>query len=223
MKHMEATHSEPVGTTVAMGSRRPVSIVIADDHKIVSEGVALICGSQPQFEVIGQCWDGLSALEMIRSLRPDVAVLDLNMPGLHGIELIRQIRKSDVPTKIIVLSLTRDLNVVQDAFRSGANAFLLKDGPHNHLLAAIRHTLEGGVYVSPLLDSIRLFQSSPKGRSGDNPLDLLSSRERQVMGLLVEGLRAKDVAAQLQISPKTVDTYRSSLMRKLSIDGSGSV
>ncbi len=119
---------------------------------------------------------------------------------------------------IQVLSIARDVNIVQEALRSGIDAFLLKDGPLSHLLAAIRHTLDGGIYVSPLLDSIRLFQSSPKGRSGDDPLNVLSTRERQVLDLLVEGVRAKNIATQLQISPKTVDTYRASLMRKLSID-----
>lgn len=195
----------------------PVSIVVADGHQMVGEGIAMLCRSHPQFRVVGQCWDGITALEMIQSLRPAVAILDLNLPELQGIEVIRQLRQNSIPTKLIVLSITRDATMVHQAFRSGANAFLLKEEPYGYLLAAIQQTSEGGMYISPLLQTIQLFQTSRRKRSGDDPLDVLSARERQVMGLLVEGLRAKDIATQLQISPKTVATYRAGLMRKLSI------
>jgi DNA-binding NarL/FixJ family response regulator len=195
----------------------PVSIVVADGHQIVCEGIAMLCESDPNVRIVGRCWDGIAALEMIQFLKPAVAILDLNLPELQGIEVIRQLRQNSIPTKLIVLSITRDATMVQNAFRSGANGFLLKDEPYSHLLAAIQQTLEGGIYISPLLPAIQLFPTSRRDRSGDDPLDILSARERQVMGLLVEGLRAKDIAYRLQISPKTVDGYRASMMRKLSI------
>lgn len=130
---------------VIMPLNSPVSIVVADGHQIVCEGISILCEAQPQFRVVGQCWDGVAALESIRSLRPDVAILDFNMPGLHGVELIRQIRQAGVSTKLLVLSISRDTHAALDALQSGANGFLLKDGPYSHLLAAIRHTLEGGI------------------------------------------------------------------------------
>ena len=199
-----------------MNGLSTLSVVLADDHAIVREGIAALCETRLALKVAGQCADGIAALEMIRSLRPDVAIIDLNMPKLHGLELIRKVRQEDIPTRLIVLSISRDQKTVLEALRSGANAYLLKDGPSRHLTDAITHVLDGGVYVSPLIEAARLFAPNGKGRS-DDPLDGLSSREFEVFLLLVEGFRTKEMAERLDISPKTVDSYRASLMRKLDI------
>ena len=193
-----------------------LSVVLADDHAIVREGIAALCETKLALRVVGQCADGIAAMELIRSLTPDVAIVDLNMPRLHGLELIRRVRGENAHTKLIVLSVSRDQKTVLEALRSGANAYLLKDGPSRHLSEAITHALDGGVYVSPLVEASRLFGPKGKGRS-DDPLEGLSSREFEVFTLLVDGLRTKEVAERLDISPKTVDSYRASLMRKLDI------
>ncbi len=198
-----------------MQSPERISIVLADDHCIVREGIAAYCQSRPEFNIVGQCADGQSAVELICALRPDFAVLDLNMPKLHGIEVIRKLRDANCPTKLIVLSISRDENLLKELFRSGANGYLLKDGPARHLVEAINFIRDGGQYLTPLLRREALSEER-KVKSQD-PLAALSRREYQVFSFLVDGIRPKDIATLLDISPKTVDTYRSNIMRKLGI------
>jgi DNA-binding NarL/FixJ family response regulator len=186
-----------------------------DDHAIVREGIAALCAASGM-RILGQCSEGTAAVEMIAALQPDFAILDLNMPGISGIEVIRRLRASGCAAKLLILSITREEATVVEALRAGADAYLLKDGPSRHLLDAISFVRDGGVYVSPLLRGAGLFtgaQSAP----AENPLASLSPRETEVFSYLVSGLRAKDIADLLEISPKTVDTYRASLMRKLNV------
>ena len=195
---------------------RKIHVLLADDHIIVREGFAALLALEPDITVIGQAQDGSQAVEMIRDLHPHVAIVDLNMPKLLGVEVIRRTRKFDAQVKLGVLSINRDRKIVTEALRLGANAYLLKDGPPRHLVEAIHMMMDGGIYISPLLDPQALLSPTRRNQVAD-PLDTLSSREYQVFGLLVEGLRAKEIAARLDISPKTVDTYRSNIMRKLHI------
>src|SRR5208283_106342 len=161
---------QPQGTTV----------VLADDHHIVREGFAALCAANGM-EVIGQCSEGPEALEMILELRPDFAILDLHMPGMTGVEVIRRLRGRGCLAKLPIL--------------------FVKDG---------------GQYVSPLLRGAGLF-TKPERSVPDDPMASLSRREIEVFTYLVKGMRAKDIAELLRISPKTVDTYRASLMRKLNV------
>jgi DNA-binding NarL/FixJ family response regulator len=194
-----------------MDKERPITVVVADDHAIVREGFAALCAANGM-QILGQASDGPSALELIGSAQPDFAVLDLHMPGMTGAEVIRRLRSAGSTAKLMILSISREDATVMNALRAGADAYLLKDGPARHLLDAIQYVSDGGVYVSPLL---RLF-GRPE-RKGDDPMALLSPRELEVFTQLVNGLRAKDIAERLDISPKTVDTYRASLMRKLNV------
>jgi DNA-binding NarL/FixJ family response regulator len=166
--------------------------------------------------VLGQADDGPSALEMIGALKPDFAILDLHMPGITGAEVIRRLRAAGNHTKAMILSISREDATVIEALRAGADAYLLKDGPSRHLLDAIHFVQDGGVYVSPTLRGAGLFTRAEKG-AADDPMAALSPRETEVFSYLVNGLRAKDIAEVLEISPKTVDTYRASLMRKLNV------
>jgi len=200
-----------------MNKQNSISVVLADDHVIVREGLAALCEAEPELHVTGQCSDGMSALEMIQSLKPDFAILDLHMPKLTGVEVVRKIKKDPrSATRVIILSIVRDEDTVLEALHAGADAYLLKDGPVRHLIDAINYIRDGGVYVTPLLRGARLFVDAPK-TARDDPLACLSRREREVFYQLVNGLRAKDIADLLSISPKTVDTYRASLMGKLKI------
>jgi DNA-binding NarL/FixJ family response regulator len=158
----------------------------------------------------------MAALRMIESRPPDIAVLDLNLPDLFTLEIVRRVREAGLPTRIVVLSIRRDRKTVVEALRCGVSAFLLKSASSGQLLEAFEQILDGGIYVSPELELSKIFTSSQKAMP-DDPMDLLSSREYQVFTLLVEGVRAKEIAARLELSPKTVDTYRASLMRKLDI------
>jgi DNA-binding NarL/FixJ family response regulator len=191
------------------------TVVLADDHVIVREGIAALCAAHGM-RVLGQVADGGAAVEMIAALNPDFAILDLHMPGVTGVEAIRRLRAAGSAVKLMILSISREEGTVMEALRSGADAYLLKDGPGRHLLDAINFVRDGGVYVSPMLRGAGIFTKSDKSRPED-PLATLSPRELEVFSYLVNGLRAKDIADLLEISPKTVDTYRASLMRKLNV------
>ncbi len=191
------------------------TVVLADDHAIVREGFAALCAANG-LKVVAECSDGVAALDAITALQPEFAILDLQMPKLTGIEVIRTLRASGSPVKLIVLSITRDEPSVMEALRAGADAYLLKDGPSRHLLDALSFVRDGGVYISPLLRGAGFFTRLERSEAED-PLTLLSPREMEVFSHLVNGLRAKEIAGILEISPKTVDTYRASLMRKLNI------
>jgi len=192
-----------------------ITVVLADDHNIVREGFAALCGLHGM-RVIGECSDGPSALDLVLTLKPDFAILDLNMQGMTGIEVIRRLRSAGCTAKLMVLSISRDEKTVIEALRAGADAYLLKDGPARHLLDAITYVRDGGQYVSPLLKGAGLFTRS-EARATDDPMASLSRREMEVFSYLVKGMRAKDIAELLGISPKTVDTYRATLMRKLNV------
>jgi len=198
-----------------MQEQQRITVVLADDHAIVREGFAALCSANG-LEILGECSDGEEAVAMILEKHPDFAILDLHMPKLTGVEAVRKLRAAGSGTKLLILSISRENAAVLDALRAGADGYLLKDGPSRHLLDAIRFVRDGGVYVSPLLRGAGLFTSTDKAAAED-PLSVLSPREVEVFSYLVKGIKAKDIARLLEISPKTVDTYRAGLMRKLNV------
>jgi DNA-binding NarL/FixJ family response regulator len=192
------------------------SIVLEDELTLVREGLAALCDAHARYRVVGQCSDGATALRLIEAQRPDIAVLDLNLPDLFTLDVARRIKDLNQATKVVVLSTRRDRKTVVEALRCGVSAFLLKSGPSLQLLEAFDQILDGGIYVSPELELNKIFCGGQKSAAED-PLQALSAREYQVFSLLCDGVRAKEIAARLSLSPKTVDTYRASLMRKLDI------
>src|ERR1700690_4427686 len=133
-----------------MNNPKQTTVVIAEDQAIIREGLVLVCQSR-DLQVIGQCADGLTALETIRSLKPDFALLDLNMPKLTGIQVVRKLRETECPTRCIILTISREESAIREALKVGVDGYLLKDGPPRHLTDAINYIRDGGVYVSPLL------------------------------------------------------------------------
>jgi DNA-binding NarL/FixJ family response regulator len=196
-----------------MSPEHVTTLVLADDHAIVREGFAALCEANG-LRVLGQATDGPAALEMIRREKPDFALLDMQMPGMTGAEVIRRLRAENCTAKLMILSISRDHTSVMDALRAGADAYLLKDGPGRHLLEAMQFVRDGGIYISPLLRGAGMISRTAPPRDA---MGLLSPRETEVFLLLVSGVRAKDIARRLEISPKTVDTFRASLMRKLGV------
>jgi DNA-binding NarL/FixJ family response regulator len=192
-----------------------ITAVLADDHHIVREGLAALC-SLHSIRVLGQCADGREAVETVHSLQPDVAILDMHMPVFDGVEVVRRLRAQGCPSRLIILSISCDAATLRDALRAGADAYLPKDSPSHDLIEAIQCVRDGGIYVSPLLRRPDVFAGGEQA-AADDPLAALSPREVEVFSHLVNGLRAKDIAELLNISPKTVDTYRASLMRKLNV------
>jgi DNA-binding NarL/FixJ family response regulator len=190
--------------------------VIADEQSLFREALAALCERTGKYDVVGHCPDGEAAHAMIFSLRPQLAIVDIHLPRLFTFELISKIRQSSVPTRVVVLSTRADRKTVIEGLRCGASGFVMKSGPARNLLDALHQCLQGGIYLSPEIHLETIFISRQSAAPVD-PLSQLSSREYQVFSLLVEGVRAKEIAARLDLSPKTVDTYRASLMRKLDI------
>jgi DNA-binding NarL/FixJ family response regulator len=193
---------------------RPVEILIADELTLVREGLAALCNSIPGYRVVAQAGSARAALEAIQRLRPAIALLDLGLSDLAATEVIRRVREQGIPTRCALLSARKDRKTVLEALRTGASGYLLKSSRVEEMTEALAQFTQGGIYISPQIEVMSLFT---EGKGHHDPLELLSAREFQVFTLLVEGVRAKEIAARLALSPKTVDTYRSSLMRKLDI------
>jgi DNA-binding NarL/FixJ family response regulator len=191
------------------------SLVLVDELSLVRESVAELCEATGKYIVSGQSADGIDGFELIESLEPDVAIIDFNVPRLFSLELVRKIHMLPQQTLTVILSVRGDRKLVLESLRAGVNAFELKSGPSRNLLDALEQIVTGGIYVSPELQLEKIF-AAPHVDAPD-PLQTLSSREYQVFSLLIDGVRAKEIAARLDLSPKTVDTYRASLMRKLDI------
>ena len=199
-----------------MEDRKKISILLADDLGLVREGIASLCESTGLYYAMAHCGDGATALQLIQTRRPDIAIVDLNLPRLFSLEIVRKVREQGLATRVLILSARGDRKLVLESLRSGANGFLLKSASAAHLHDALAQIMAGGIYVSPEMELEKIFISQRRNDIGD-PLETLSSREYQVFSLLIDGIRAKEIAARLDLSPKTVDTYRASLMRKLDI------
>ncbi len=192
------------------------TIVLADEQTLFREGIAVLCEATRQYRVVGQCGDGQSAIKMIGALAPDVAVLDLGLPKLYALAVIQKTRLAESSPKFLVLSTRRDRKTVVEVLRAGANGYVLKHDPATCLLQGLGEILAGSIYVSPQFELAKVFRgnAAPHWRK---PYEQLSAREYQVFNLLVQGLRGKDIAGRLDLSQKTVSTYRANLMTKLNI------
>jgi DNA-binding NarL/FixJ family response regulator len=193
-----------------------ISIVLADELGLVRDGIARLCETTGRFSGVLMCSDGVQALDLIQAHRPELALIDYQIPRLYSLELVKQLRESGSLTKVMLMSAKGDRKMALEALRSGANGFVLKSATGSQLLEALTQVVSGSIYVSPELQFEKIFIGSRR-HAHEDPIESLSSREYQVFQLLVDGIRAKDIAARLSLSPKTVDTYRASLMRKLDI------
>jgi DNA-binding NarL/FixJ family response regulator len=212
---MPGSAAQPVPTPSL--DPRPTDILIADELTLVREGLAALCNSLGGYRVVAQVGSASAALAEIERLRPAVALLDLGLSDLAATEAIRRIRDSGVRTRCAVVSVRKDRKTVLEVLRTGACGFLLKSSTADQMAEALAQFCQGGIYVSPQIEVMSLLCENNVHGEAQDPLEMLSSREFQVFSLLVEGIRAKEIAARLSLSPKTVDTYRSSLMRKLDI------
>ena len=199
-----------------MKAPKRASVLLADEQILFMEGLARICEETQRYRVVGNCADGRSAVRMIRSLAPDIAVLDLGLPKMYTLAAVQEVRRAGAIPKIVILSMRRDRKTVLESLRSGANGYVLKSDPAHCLVDALDGVLGGSIYVSPQFKLTNVFSTSQKARP-QKPYEQLSAREHQIFTLLVDGLRSKDIADQLALSPKTVSTYRSNLMNKLKI------
>ncbi len=212
---MTGSASQPI--PFPSSETRPVEVLIADELTLVREGLAALCNSLAGFRVVSQVGTAGAALAEIQRLEPAIALLDLGLTDLAATEVIRRVREKGLRTRCAVFSVRKDRKTVLEVLRTGACGYVLKTSTSEQMADALDQFTQGGIYVSPQIEVMSLFNESGGCKEGEDPVDSLSSREFQVFSLLVEGVRAKEIAARLTLSPKTVDTYRSSLMRKLDI------
>ena len=196
---------------------RVTEVLIADELTLVREGLAALCNSIYGYRVIAQCGSASASLLEIERLQPALALLDLGLSDLAATEVIRRVREQNLRTRCAVFSTRKDRKTVLEVLRAGACGYLLKSSTSEQMADALAQFTQGGIYVSPQIEVMTLFGESNGRTRAEDPLESLSSREFQVFSLLVDGVRAKEIAARLDLSPKTVDTYRASLMRKLDI------
>lgn len=195
-----------------------ITIVMADDHQIVREGLKGLLAKQPDMSCVGEASDGRGAVELVRELHPDIAILDVGMPGLNGIDATRHILEESPQTRVMLLSMYAARDYVTEALAAGASGYVVKDSAFDDLVRAIRTIAHGGVFLSQsvataVVDDYRRRVSGEVHGTGQ----VLSPREREVLQLIAEGRSSKEVGAILHLSTKTVDGYRRQVMEKLDI------
>ncbi len=198
--------------------KNKIRILLADDHKLVRQGFRLILVSQEDMDVVGETANGREAVELAKTLKPDVVIMDVTMPELNGIEATRRIREISPHIRVLALSVHRDSVYVREIIRAGAEGYLLKESADTDLLAAVRAVAEGQSYLSPEVQGAILKDYR---KHVTNPLDLLTSREREILQLIAEGKTNKDIASGLNLSVYTVDGHRTRIMEKLNLHSVG--
>ncbi|MBI4894008.1 MAG: response regulator transcription factor [Acidobacteria bacterium] len=196
------------------------SVVLAEEFGLLRDGIAAVCESSGRYRVVAATACGEEAWNLIVSHAPDLALIDFQSPRLHSLEIAKRLAEPlagprAYKTRCVILTSRTDRKTVIEVLRAGSQGFFVKSGTGKQLLDCLDQVLDGGIYVSPNVNVQSIF--TPDGRAAADPLGSLSAREYQVFSLLVDGVRAKEIAGRLQVSPKTVDTYRANLMKKLNI------
>ena len=196
-----------------------IRTIIADDHKIIRDGLTSLLDNDEDIEVVAQAADGHTAVELARKMVPDVVIMDIGMPGLNGIEATRQIKSEASYINVIALSMHSDKKFVTEMLKAGASGYLLKNCAFEELATAIRTVMGGETYLSPAMAELIVdnFVRKTPGQD-DSAFSILTNREREVLQLLAESSTTKQAARQLHISSKTVETHRLKIMKKLNID-----
>ncbi len=198
---------------------KTIRIVLAEDHTILREGLRALLSADPKFEIVGEAEDGREALRRVDNLAPDLVVMDLSMPRMTGMDAIREIKRRHPATKIIALTVHKAEEYLRTTLQAGADGYVLKDATHVELLLAIQNVLKGKTYLSPSV-SEKVIEGYLEGKENQAPnpkLGQLSPREREVLKLIAEGYKNREIAADLYISLKTVEKHRANLMKKLDL------
>jgi two-component system response regulator NreC len=195
-------------------------VLLVEDHIVVRQGIKALLSDEPDLEIVGEADNGREALQAVMELQPNLVLMDISMPGLNGIEATRQIRQRHPEVKVIVLSMHANEEYVFQVLRAGASGYVLKQSDSSEVLTAIRAALAGGSFLSPPISRTVIddYVRRVEARGEESELDLLTSREREVLQLLAEGMSNREIAEQLNISIKTVETHRSNMMSKLDVD-----
>jgi two-component system response regulator NreC len=200
---------------------KKIRTLLADDHTLIRRGLRLLVEQQPDLVVVGEAEDGRQAVSLTMSLKPNVAVLDIGMPNLNGIEAAKQITEGESGTAVVILSMYSDETYILRALKAGARGYLLKDSAEADLVRAIHSVAEGKSFFSPTVSKVLLedYMRKLQRNGGESSYDLLTPREREVLQLIAEGKSNKEVADMLSLSVYTVETHRGNLMEKLGLKG----
>ncbi len=195
-----------------------ISILLTDDHTILRQGLAALLDAEPDFNILGEASTGVETLQKVEALDPDVLVLDLVLPDIHGLEITHQVRHSNPRTRIVVLSMYAKEAYVLEALNNGASAYVLKGSDARELIHAIRQAVQGERYLSPPLSeqSLEAYIELTRGQDFD-PYETLTNRERQILHLAAGGCSSNEIAHRLTISPRTVEVHRAKVMAKLDL------
>ena len=199
---------------------KPVTIVLADDHTVVRQGLVKLLEAEPNFKVVGDAENGREAVEIVEKLQPDVVLMDIAMPMLNGIEATRQIKKISPRTQVVILSMHSHARYINELFSIGASGYLLKNSTGSDIIDAIHAAVRGDNYLSPSISKqvIQDYISMKKQSASDDLYNQLSNREREVFQMVAEGRSTKEISDILCISPSTVKTHRSKIMEKLQVE-----
>ncbi len=195
----------------------PVRVLLADDHTLVRAGLRKLLESLPNIEVVGEASDGLALLELAARMQPQLILMDIAMPGLNGLEATGRITKSWPDMRVLILSMHQNSEYIRQALRQGAVAYLLKDSAPMELELALKAVLNGETYLSPAVSKGVVSDYVQRLRNEEQPIDVLTPRQREVLQLIAEGQSTKDIARRLDLSVKTVETHRTQLMKQLDI------
>lgn len=193
-----------------------VKVALIDDHPIVRQGLRNLLQTEPSFQVVAEADDGIAGLDLVQRVRPDVLIVDLMMPGLNGLDLIKQVLKHLPRLRIVVLSMQSADSYVVEALNSGAAGYVLKETGPSEIIHAIKTVVAGERYLSPKLAQ-RVVDSSTGRKRITDPYDSLTPREREILHLIVEGNTSAQIASRLVLSPRTVELHRSRIMKKLDL------
>jgi DNA-binding NarL/FixJ family response regulator len=200
-------------------------IVIAEDHTILREGLRMLLSSNPEFEVVAEAEDGLEAIRYTETLKPDLVLMDLSMPRMNGMGAIQEIKKQSPETRILVLTVHKTEEYILATLKAGADGYVLKDATHSELMLAIECIFTGKSYLSPGI-SEKVIEGYLEGRKtikSSTSWDTLTQREREILKMIAEGYKNKDIADYLCISAKTVEKHRANLMKKLDLHSASSL
>jgi DNA-binding NarL/FixJ family response regulator len=196
-----------------------IRIILADDHAVMRRGLRLVLEQQKDFEVVGEASDGRVAVSLAEAARPDVAVLDITMPNLNGIEAAQQIASKQPGVSIVMLSMHADESFVLRSLKAGARGYLLKESAESDLINAVRLVSEGKSFFSPIVSRMLVedYVRQLREKGADDSYELLTPRERELLQLIAEGKSNKEIANMLHLSVYTVETHRSNILAKLNL------
>jgi len=195
-------------------------VMIVDDHTIMRDGLQSLLSAEPGFEVVGTAADGRAAIRSVGALKPDIVLMDLTMPGTSGIDAIAHIKRQHPQVKLVALTFHKEDRYIHATLEAGADAYVLKDDSRTELLTALRSVLNGKSYLSPSICNRVVAGYLAGGGDGDSKepsWEILTKREREVIKLIAEGHKTKEIAEYLSLSPKTVEKHRTNLMKKLDL------